>query len=182
MVNTSLMLEALSPADRQSKTGQIVTHKGIRYVHMYPNSYFICPWCGTTSKSQNAMMKHWNKCQIYLAETKSQDEEPTFVDQKPASIETSSKRKAPVSHFPDTNVNDSEDEEEEQLDDDKPGGSVFDDDQHSVSVIFFIHCSAMPPCFLLFNGSSLFLSLTHVSFVTPPIAACLASLGAKQKR
>jgi hypothetical protein len=128
------------------------------------------------------MMKHWNKCQIYLAETKSQDEEPTFVDQKPASIETSSKRKAPVSHFPDTNVNDSEDEEEEQLDDDKPGGSVFDDDQHSVSVIFFIHCSAMPPCFLLFNGSSLFLSLTHVSFVTPPIAACLASLGAKRKR
>jgi hypothetical protein len=134
------------------------------------------------SKSQNAMMKHWNKCQIYLAETKAQDEEPTHVDQKPASTETTSKRKASVSHFPDTNVNDSDDEEEEQLDDHEPGSSACNDDQHSVSVIFFIHCCSTPPCFLLFNGSSLLLSLTHVSLVAPPVAACLASLGAKQKQ
>ena len=69
MVNNNSVFEALSAADRKQKIGQVFISSGnIRYITLYPDDQFICPWCGTTSMNINSLKKHWQRCTPYVSE------------------------------------------------------------------------------------------------------------------
>jgi hypothetical protein len=83
MVNKNVAFPVLSAKDRKERIGQVfISNEHVRYVTLYPEDQFICPWCGTTSKNPQSMKKHWERCEHYLAENPSSQDQPRPVAQR----------------------------------------------------------------------------------------------------